>query len=116
VYQCNDPEFWLGEEFPHSQAAHLKGCASYQEYSKKSEAQGARFRAMTANADEETFAKLQRACYSKALDDNYEAYMSAPEGGPERAAIVERIAIANAKEAAARRRELDGLFRKWKGE
>jgi hypothetical protein len=116
VYQRNDPEFWLGEEFPHSQAAHLKGCANYQESSKKSEAQWAKFRAMTANADEETFAKLLRACYSKAIDDNYEAYMSAPEGGPERAAIVERIAIANAKEAAARQHELDGLFRKRKGE
>jgi hypothetical protein len=25
-YQVNDPEFWLGEEFPHSQAAHWKSC------------------------------------------------------------------------------------------
>jgi hypothetical protein len=39
VYQRNEPEFWLGEEFPHSQAAHLKNCANYQEYRKKSEEQ-----------------------------------------------------------------------------
>jgi hypothetical protein len=63
---------------------HLKGCASYQESSKKSEEQWAKYRAMIESADEETFSKLQKTCYSKAIDDNYEAYMSAPEGSPER--------------------------------
>jgi len=116
VYQRNDPEFWLGEEFPHSQAAHLKNCTSFQEYDKKAEEGGAKFRAMTKGVDEETFSKLLSACYSKAIDDNYEAYMSAPEGSPERAAVVERIAMANAQEIAARWQELDVVLRKRKGE
>jgi len=116
VYQCNDPEFWLGEEFPHSEAAHLKGCASYQEHRKKSEEGLAKFRAMSEGADAETFSKLLSACYSEAIDDNYDAYMSAHEGSPERAAIVEKIAIANAKEVEARRQELDAVFGKRKGE
>lgn len=115
-YQCNDPEFWLGEEFPHSQAAHLKGCANYQESIKKSEEQWARFRAMTANADGETSAKLESACHSKAIEDNYEAYMSAPEGSPERAAVVERIGSAHALEIAERRRQCDAIFGKAMGE
>ncbi len=101
-YQLNDPEFWLGEEFPHSQAAHLKNCVSYQEYHKKAEEGLAKFQAMIKGADDETFHKLFNACYSQAIDDNYEAYMSAPEGSAERAAIVERIAAANAKETEAR--------------
>ena len=101
VYQCNDPEFWLGEEFPHSQAAHLKGCANYQEYAKKADEGLAKFHAMIKGADEETFGKLLSACYSKAIDDNYEAYMSAPEGSPERAAIAEKIALAHAKKTEA---------------
>jgi hypothetical protein len=71
---------------------------------------------MTKGVDEETFSKLLSACYSKAIDDNYEAYMSAPEGSPERAAVVERIAMANAQEIAARRQELDAVLRKRKGE
>jgi hypothetical protein len=54
--------------------------------------------------------------YSKAIDDNYEAYMSAPAGSPERAAIVERIVTANAKEIAARKQEADAFFRKGKVE
>ena len=116
VYQWNDPEFWLGEEFPHSEAAHLKNCTSYQESSKKSEEQWAKFRAMIQNADEETFSKLQKACYSKAIDDNYEAYMSAPEGSPERAAIVERIVAANAEEIAEDKQRWDALLEKRKGE
>ena len=37
VYQRHDPEYWLGEESPHSEAAHLKNCANYQENCKKSE-------------------------------------------------------------------------------
>ncbi|MGO9272570.1 MAG: hypothetical protein ACLQOO_20445, partial [Terriglobia bacterium] len=41
------------------------------------------------------------ACHSKAIDDNYEAYMSAPEGSLERAAIAERIALAHAKKTEA---------------
>jgi hypothetical protein len=97
VYQRNDPEFWLGEEFPHSEAAHLKNCAAYQEYSKKAAEGLAKFQAMIKGADDDTFLKLVNACYSKAIDDNYEAYMRAPEGGPERAAIVARIAAANPK-------------------
>ncbi len=112
VYQRNDPEFWLGEEFPHSEAAHLKSCASYQEYHQKTEEGLAKFRAMSKGADEETFSKLLSACYSRAIDDNYEAYMSSPEGSAERAAIVERIAAANAQEIAARQRELDEAFGK----
>jgi len=116
VYQRNDPEFWLGEEFPHSQAAHLKSCVNYQEYSKKSEEGWVKFHAMTKNTDAETFSKLLAACYSKALDDHYEAYMSAPEGSPERASIVERIAAANAEEIAARRQERDAVLGKRKGE
>jgi len=115
VYQRNDPEFWLGEEFPHSQDAHLKNCPNYQEASKKSEEGWAKFRAMTEGADEEAFSKLLSACYSKAIDDNYEAYMSAPVGSPERAAIVERIAIANAQEIAARQQEVDAVLGKRKG-
>jgi hypothetical protein len=79
---------------------HLKNCASYQEYGRKSDEGWAKFHAMIAGADEETFPKLQSACYSKAIDDNYEAYMSAPAGSPERTAIVERIVIANAQEKA----------------
>ncbi len=114
-YQRNDPEFWLDEEFPHSQAAHLKNCASYQEYHRETEAKLARLGAMTANADEETFSKLQSACYSKAIDDNYEAYMSAPEGSPERAAIVERIVAANAQEIAERKRRCDAILGKQNG-
>jgi len=94
-YQRNDPEFWLGEEFPHSQAAHLKNCAAYQEHRKETEEGLAKFQAMIKGADDETFLKLLHACYSKAIDDNYDAYMSAPESSPERAAIVERIAAAN---------------------
>ena len=109
-YQRNDPEFWLGEEFAHSEAAHLKNCAHYQESSKKSEEGWAKFRAMTAGADEETFSKLLHACYSKAIDDNYQAYMSAPEGSPERAAIVERIVVANAQEIAESKREWDAVL------
>ncbi len=109
-YQRNDPEFWLGEEFPHSQAAHLKSCASYQEYHKKAEESLAKFRAMSKNTDDETFSKLLSACYSKAIDDNYDAYMSAPAGSPERAAIVERIAIANTQEIAARQQELGAVL------
>ncbi len=101
VYQCNDPEFWLGEEFPHSEAAHLKGCASYQGYHKKAEEGLAKFHAMIEGADDETVLKLFHACYSNAIDDNYEAYMSAPAGSPERAAIVERIAAASARGVAA---------------
>ena len=117
VYQRNDPEFWLGEGFPHSQAAHLKNCANYQESSRKSEEGWAKFRAMTPEGtDEETFSKLLRACYSKAIDDNYEAHMSVPAGSPERAAIVGRIMAANAKETAARKQEADAIFRKGKGE
>jgi hypothetical protein len=117
VYQRNDPEFWLAEEFPHSEAAHLKGCANYQGSSKKSEAQWARFRAMTPEGtDEETFSKLLSACYSKAIDDNYEAYVSAPEGSAERAAIVEKIVSANAEEIAERRRQLDAQLEKRRSE
>ncbi len=101
VYQRNDPEFWLGEEFPHSQAAHLKGCANYQEYAKKADEGLAKFHAMIKGADEETFGKLLSACYSKAIDDNYEAYMNAPEGSPERAVIAEKIALAHAKKTEA---------------
>ena len=71
---------------------------------------------MTKGADEETFSKLLSACYSKAIDDNYEAYMSASEVSPERAAIVERIDKAYAQEIAARRQELDAVLRKRKGE
>jgi hypothetical protein len=115
-YQRNDPEFWLDEEFPHSQAAHLKNCASYQEYHRETEAKLARLGAMTANADEETFSKLQSACYSKAIDDNYEAYMSAPEGSPERAAIVERIVAANAEDIAERKRRCDAHLERRKGD
>jgi hypothetical protein len=115
VYQRNDPEFWLGEEFPHSQAAHLKNCASYQESSKKTEEQWAKFRAVTKGADEETFSKILRACYSKAVDDNYEAYMIAPEGSPERAAIVERIVAANAEEIAEDKRQWRAFLEKRKG-
>jgi hypothetical protein len=114
-YQRKDPEFWLDEEFPHSQAAHLKNCASYQAYHRETEAKLARLGAMTANADEETFSKLQSACYSKAIDDNYEAYMSAPDGSPERAAVVERIAIAHALEIAERKRRCDAILAKQKG-
>jgi hypothetical protein len=51
VYQQNDPEFWLGEEFPHSQAAHLKNCAQYQENYRRSEEGWARFLAMREGAD-----------------------------------------------------------------
>ena len=109
VYQRHDTEFWLGEEFPHSEAAHLKNCAAYQEYHKKAEEGLAKFHAMIKGADEETFSKLLSACYSKAIDDNYEAYMNAPEGSPERAAIVERIAVANAKETEARETEASDL-------
>ena len=116
VYQRDDPEFWLGEEFPHSEAAHLKNCARYQEYHQKTEEGLAKFRAMSKGADAETFSKLLSVCYSKAIDDNYEAYMSAPEGSAERAAIVERIAAVNAQEIAARQRELDEAFGKGKGE
>jgi hypothetical protein len=116
VYQRNDPEFWRGEESPHSEAAHLKGCASYQEHCKQTEEKLARLRAMTANADEETFSKLWSACYSKAIDDNYEVYMGAPEGSPERASIVERIAMAHAQEIAAERRQWDAFLEKRKGE
>jgi hypothetical protein len=71
---------------------------------------------MTANADEETFSKLQSACYSKAIDDNYEAYMSAPEGSPERAAIVERIVAANAEEIAERKRQLEAYHERRRGD
>jgi hypothetical protein len=116
VYQRDDPEFWLGEESPHSEAAHLKGCTSYQEYHKKSEEGWAKFLAMSEGTDAETFSKLLSACYSQAIDDNYEAYMSAPEGSPERAAIVERIAIANAREIEARQQEFDAVFEKRKNE
>jgi hypothetical protein len=42
--------------------------------------------------------------------------MSASEASPERAAIVERIAMAYAQEIAARRQELDAVLRKRKGE
>jgi len=97
VYQQDDPEFWLGAEYPHNQDAHLKGCASYQEYHKKAEEGLAKFQAMIKGADDETVLKLSHACYSKALDDNYEAYMSAPEGSPERAAIADRIAAASGR-------------------
>lgn len=116
VYQRNDPEFWLGEEFPHSQAAHLKNCAGYQENCRKSEAAWAKFLAMSEGADDETFSRLLSACHSKAIGDNYEAYMSAPEGSPERAAIVDKIAIANAEETRARQQELDALLGERKGE
>jgi hypothetical protein len=115
VYQRNDPEFWRGEESPYSEAAHLKGCANYQEYRKKAEEGLAKFNAMIKGADDETFAKLQSACYSKAIDDNYEAYMSAPEGSPERAAIVERIVVANAEEVAERKQRCDASQAKQKG-
>jgi hypothetical protein len=101
VYQRNDPEFWLGSEYPHSQDAHTASCAAYREYAKKADEGLAKFHAMIKGADEETFGKLLSACYSKAIDDNYEAYMSAPEGSPERAAIAEKIALAHAKETEA---------------
>jgi hypothetical protein len=116
VYQRNDPEFWRGEESPYSEAAHLKGCANYQEYRKKAEEGLAKFHAMIKGADDETFAKLLSACYSKAIDDNYEAYMSAPEGSPERAAVVERMVAANAEEIAERKRQWDAFLGKQKGE
>jgi len=103
VYQRNDPEFRRGEGSPHSEAGHLKGCANYREYHRKAEEGLAKFRAMIKGADDETFAKLLGACYSQAIDDNYEAYMSAPQGSPERAAIAERIALARAKETGASR-------------
>jgi len=99
VYQRHDPEYWLGEEYPHGEAAHLKNCASYRAYSQWAEEGYAKFRAMIKGADDQTVLKLFDACYSQALDDYYEFYMSAPEGGPERAAIVERIAIASGIEA-----------------
>jgi hypothetical protein len=101
VYQRNDPEFWLGPEYPHSQDAHTASCAAYQEYAKKADEGLAKFHAMIKGADDETFGKLLSACYSKAIDDNYEAYMSAPEGSLERAAIAEKIALAHAKETEA---------------
>ena len=101
VYQRNDPEFWLGPEYPHSQNAHTASCAAYQEYAKKADEGLTKFHAMIKGADDETFAKLLSACYSKAIDDNYEAYMSAPEGSPERAAIAEKIALADAKGTVA---------------
>ena len=101
VYQRNDPEFWLGPEYPHSQDAHTASCAAYQEYAKKADESLAKFHAIIKGADEEKFAKLLSACYSKAIDDNYEAYMSAPEGSPERAAIAEKTALAHAKETEA---------------
>jgi hypothetical protein len=101
VYQRNDPEFWLGPEYPHSQDAHTASCAAYQEYARKADEGLAKFHAMIKGADDETFAKLLSACYSKAIDDNYEAYMSAPEGSLERAAIAEKIALAHAKETKA---------------
>jgi hypothetical protein len=116
LYQLDDPEFWRGEEFPHSQAAHVKGCAAFQEYAKKGHEGWAKFRAMTANAGKETFSKLWSACYSQAIDDNYEAYMSAPEGSPERAAIVEGIAAANAEEIAERKRQWDARLEKQRSE
>jgi hypothetical protein len=56
---------------------------------------------MIKGADDETFANLLSACYSKAIDDNFEAYMSAPEGSLERAAIAEKIALTHAKETEA---------------
>jgi hypothetical protein len=70
---------------------------------------------MTPSADEETFSKLQSACHSKAIDDNYEAYMSAPEGSPERAAVVKRIVAANTGEIAERKRRYDPILGKQKG-
>jgi len=113
-YQRNDPEFWLDEEFPHSQAAHLKNCANYQEYHRETEAKLAKLGAMTADAHEGTFSKLQSACYSKAIDDNYEAFMCAPEGSPEREAIVEKIVAANAQEIAERKQRCDAILGKQK--
>ena len=115
-YQADDPEFWLGPEYPHSQDAHTASCAAYQEYSRKADEGQAKFRAMIKGADEETFAKLERACYSKAIDDNYEAYMSAPEGSPERAAVVERIVAAYALEIEERKRQDDAILGKPKVE
>lgn len=102
MYQRNDPEFWLGEEFPHSRASHLKNCARYQENSGKSEEGRARFCAMGEGVDAATCSRLLSACYSKAINDNYEAYMSTPEGSPERAALRGKIAVANAEEIKAR--------------
>jgi hypothetical protein len=80
VYQRNDPEFWLGEEFPNSEAAHLKNCASYQEHCKKAEEGWAKFRAMTPEGtDTETFSKLLRACYSKVRASPAQKLVVVPE-------------------------------------
>ena len=70
VYQRNDPEFWLGPEYPHSQDAHTASSAAYLTYAKKADEGLAKFHAMIKGADEETFSKLLSACYSKAIDDS----------------------------------------------
>jgi hypothetical protein len=102
VYQRNEPEFWLGEEFPHSEAAHLKNCVGYQEYHRKTGECLAEFQAMIKGADDETFSSFSMPATQRPSTTTTKPTRAPPEGSPERATIIERIAIAHSREISER--------------